>query len=125
MSTDSGLRLLVVDDAPFIREIVRNVVEKKGIQIVAEGRDGEEAIALALKVRPDVILMDIIMPKKSGIEATKEILRHVPDMKIVAFSTADQDSLVSQALEAGCVACLVKPFSSEELLGAINKAVVI
>lgn len=121
MGVRPGLRLLVVDDAPFIREIVRNVVEKKGIEVVGEGRDGDEAIRLALERNPDVILMDIIMPRKSGIEATKEILRHQPEAKIVAFSTADQESLVTQAMEAGCIGYLVKPFNSDDLLGAIEK----
>lgn len=124
MNIKPGLRLLVVDDAPFIREIVRNVAEKNGIIVVGEGRDGDEAVELALKTDPDVILMDIIMPKKSGIDATKEILAQVPTTKVVAFSMADQEFLVSQALEAGCVSYLVKPFSTEELLKAIDSAVV-
>jgi len=122
MSAKPGLRLLVVDDAPFIREIVRNVAEKNGMIVVGEGRDGEEAVELALKTDPDVILMDIIMPRKSGIDATKDILSRRPASKVVAFSTADQEILVSKAMEAGCVSYLVKPFSSDELLKAINAA---
>lgn len=123
MNAKPGLRLLVVDDAPFIREIVRNVAEKNGIIVVGEGRDGDEAVELAFKTDPDVILMDIIMPKKSGIDATKEILNQLPTTKVIAFSTADQEILVSKAMEAGCVSYLVKPFSSEELLKAIDAAV--
>lgn len=114
-------RLIVVDDAPFIREIVRHALEKVGsIVVVGEAGDGEEAIALALKTRPDVILMDIVMPKKSGIEATKEILEQLPETRIVAFSTADQELMVMRAIEAGCCSFMEKPFKAEDLIRAIQ-----
>jgi two-component system, chemotaxis family, chemotaxis protein CheY len=112
--------LLVADDAPFIREIVRHVVEREGIHIVGEANDGVEAVDLAMKYRPDVILMDIIMPNKSGIEATKEIIAQIPNARVVAFSTADQDTMVAKAIDAGCCSFLVKPFTAEGLLKAIN-----
>jgi two-component system chemotaxis response regulator CheY len=115
-------RLLVADDAPFIREIVRHVAEKNAIQLIGEAIDGEDAVTLALKLKPDVILMDIIMPKKSGIEATKEILAKMPGMKIIAFSTADQEVMVLRALEAGCCSYVVKPFKAEDLMKAIRSS---
>lgn len=113
-------RLLIADDAPFIREIVRTVAEKNGLHLVGEAVNGTEAVALALVQKPDVILMDIIMPKMSGIEATKEILQKLPNTKIIAFSTADQEMMVMRALEAGCISYLAKPFKAEELLQAIR-----
>jgi two-component system chemotaxis response regulator CheY len=120
--TNLNLRLLVADDAPFIREIVRHVAEKNGIELVGEAADGAEAVTLAQSLKPDVILMDIIMPKMSGIEATKEILETLPSTKIIAFSTTDQETVVIRALEAGCVSFVVKPFKAEELLAVIRKA---
>lgn len=116
------LKLLVVDDAPFIREIVKQAVSGSSIELVGEATDGEEAVALALSKRPDVILMDIVMPKKNGIEATREILQSDPKVKILAFSTIDQESMVQKAMEAGCCGYLNKPFTAEDLLRAINKS---
>ncbi len=116
-------RLIVVDDAPFIREIVRHVLDKVGsIVVVGEAADGLEAVELAMKTRPDVILMDIIMPKKSGIEASKEILEQLPNTRIIAFSTADQETMVMRALEAGCVSFMEKPFKGEDLVRAIQNS---
>lgn len=117
------IRLIVADDAPFIREIVRNVSEAHGIALVGEATDGDEAIELTAKLEPDVLLLDIIMPNKSGIEAAREISAKQPGVKIIAFSTADQETLVMRALEAGCCSYLVKPFKAEELLKAIREAV--
>lgn len=116
------ISLLVADDAPFIREIVRHAAEKNGIHLVGEAADGQQAVALALRYRPDVILMDIIMPSKSGIEAAKEILAQMPNVKVIAFSTVDQEVLVMRALEAGCCSYLAKPFTSEELVRVIKSS---
>lgn len=117
------IRLLVADDAPFIREIVRHVSESNGIALVGEAADGNEAVRMARELKPDIVLLDIIMPKKSGIEAAQEIAAAQPGMKMIAFSTADQETLVMRALEAGCCSYLVKPFKAEELLKAIREAV--
>ncbi len=116
-------RLIVADDAPFIREIVRHALEKAGsIILVGEAVDGVEAVELAMKARPDVILMDIIMPRKSGIEASKEILERLPGTRIIAFSTVDQETMVMRALEAGCVSFMEKPFKGEDLIRAIQES---
>lgn len=117
------IRMIVADDAPFIREIVRHLCEKNGIDLIGEAVDGAEAIRLALELKPDLILMDIIMPKKSGIEASKEILAKMPNIKIIAFSTADQETMVMRALESGCCSFCVKPFKADELLAAIRKSI--
>lgn len=116
------IRLLIADDAPFIREIVRQVAERNGLEVVAEAIDGVDAVELALKHKPQVILMDIIMPRKSGIEATKEILAQLPETKVIAFSTADQETMVMRAVEAGCCSFVVKPFKAEDLLAAIRSS---
>jgi two-component system chemotaxis response regulator CheY len=121
MST-MNLRLLVADDAPFIREIVRHVAEQNGIELVGEATNGTEAVELALALKPDVILMDIIMPQKSGIEATREVLEKLPATRVIAFSTADQETMVMRALEAGCCNFMVKPFTAEDLLSVIAKS---
>lgn len=113
---------MVVDDAPFILEIIRHTLKNTSYEIIGEATNGNEAIELAQNIRPDIILMDIIMPHKSGIDATKEILKQLPNTKIIAFSTADQESMVMLALEAGCCDYIVKPFKAEQLLKTLDKA---
>jgi DNA-binding NarL/FixJ family response regulator len=117
------IRLVVVDDAPFIREIVRHALRLSDIVIVAEAEDGEEAVRVALEQRPDVILMDIVLPLKSGIEATREILAVYPRTRVIGFSTNDHETIVLKALDAGCCSFIVKPFEATALIEAIEQAV--
>ncbi|HRK08727.1 MAG TPA: response regulator [Pseudobdellovibrionaceae bacterium] len=116
------IRLLIVDDAPFIRELVQLNLRDQGISVVAEAEDGAEAVVVARTVRPDVILMDLALPRMNGIEATEEILAELPETKVIAFSTADQESVVARAIQAGCCDFLSKPFTSEELVKVIHRA---
>ena len=117
------IRLLIVDDAPFVREIVRHSLALPDIEIIGEAEDGIEAVALAREHKPDVVLMDIVLPKRNGIEATKEILSELPETRVVAFSTNDLESMVLRALEAGCCSYVVKPFRAADLVAAIRQAV--
>ncbi|MDC0980309.1 response regulator [Bdellovibrionales bacterium] len=117
-----AIRLMVADDAPFIREIVRHAADKAGMLIVAEATTGEEAVNLARRFSPDVILMDMVMPQKNGVEATMDILKEQPGAKIIGFSTLDSREIKTKAMGVGCVDFLVKPFEMEELLTSINKA---
>ncbi|MGE4133196.1 MAG: response regulator [Bdellovibrionales bacterium] len=117
-----GIKLVIVDDAPFILEVLRHVFELSEVEIVGEARDGEAAVALVDQVRPDVVLMDIVMPKKSGIEAAREIIEKHPSTKIVACTTVDQEGMVKRALEAGCCNFITKPFKAKDVLAAVRKA---
>jgi DNA-binding NarL/FixJ family response regulator len=96
--------------------------EPPNIEIIGEAEDGQEAVALALRLRPDVILMDIVLPLKNGIDAAKEIISLIANQKVVAFSTNDTESIVMKALEAGCVSFLPKPFQRDQLILAIEEA---
>ncbi len=111
-----------MDDAPFIREVLRHIFAKTEIEVVGEAVDGEEAIAVVARETPHVVLMDIVMPKKSGVEATAAILQDFPETKIIACSTVDQNSMVMRALEAGCCNYITKPFKGEEVLKAVRSA---
>jgi len=117
-----GIKLVLADDAPFIREAIRHSLKKTEIEIVGEASDGVEAVEITRKAKPNVVLMDIVMPKKSGIEASVEILKENPHVKIIACSTVDQETMVMRAIEAGCCGYVVKPFKVEELLKAIRSA---
>lgn len=117
-----GIKLVIVDDAPFIREVLKHIFTGTEIIIVGEATDGEEAVAVVRKLKPVVVLMDIVMPRKSGIEATIEILKELPEVKVIACSTVDQNSMVLRALDAGCCNYIVKPFKAEDVLKAVRAA---
>jgi len=117
------LRIVIVDDAPFIRELVCQFCEKTGIKVVGEACDGEEAIEVVKALKPDVVFMDLIMPKKSGIDASTEIMAALPDTKIIACSTADDSGIIMRALDAGCVNFVTKPFEGNRLIEIIYSSV--
>lgn len=117
-----GIKLVIVDDAPFIREVLRHIFASTEIDVVGEAQDGEDAVTLVRKLRPQVVLMDIVMPRKSGIEAAGEIVKEFPDTRVVACSTVDQNSMVMRALDAGCCNYVVKPFKAEDVLSAVRAA---
>jgi len=116
------IKLVIVDDAPFIREVLRHIFSKSEVEVVGEAVDGEDAIAVVKKTRPDVVLIDIVMPRKSGIDATQEILAEFPNTRVIACSTVDQNSMVMRALEAGCCNYIVKPFKAEDVLRSVRAA---
>lgn len=116
------IEILIADDAPFIREIVKQVFKNTDVKIIGEASDGEEIVKLAKATKPQVILMDLVMPKKSGIEATKEIREFLPAIKVIAFTTIDQNSMVLKALEAGCCDYVTKPFKTEDLIRSVRAA---
>lgn len=118
-----GIRLVIVDDAPFIREVLKHIFTPTEIEVVGEAYDGEQAIEIVRKLKPDVVLMDIVMPKKSGIEAALIISKELPTIKIIACSTADQNNMVMRAIEAGCCHFITKPFKAEDVLKAVRGAV--
>lgn len=115
-------KVLIVDDASFIREILKNIASKQGWNICAEAEDGEEAIKMCLLYRPDIIIMDIVMPKMSGIESGKQILRKFPEMPIIGLSTMNQEEIMAQAIEAGFVSYITKPFENWTIITAVQEA---
>ena len=117
-----GIKLVIVDDAPFIREVLRHIFSGTEIHVLGEAQDGEEAVEIVRKLKPDVVLMDIVMLRKSGIDATMEIIKDSPHVRVVACSTIDQNSMVMRALEAGCCNYIVKPFKAEDVLKAVRAA---
>src|ERR671932_1993850 len=115
------MRILVAEDETIIRLDLRQLLEGAGHEVVAEARDGEEAIALAREHEPDLAIMDVKMPRLDGIEAARRILNERP-IPIVMLTAYGQDELVSRAVEAGVFGYLVKPFREVDLLPAIQAA---
>ncbi|NQZ02577.1 MAG: response regulator [Bdellovibrionales bacterium] len=114
--------MMIVDDAPFIREVLSHIMSSEGLEVVAEAKDGTEVLPAVRRAKPDVILMDIVMPAKSGIDATKEVLQEFPDIKVIACSTLDQQLMVNKAIEAGCVDYITKPFQKEKVVYSVRRA---
>lgn len=115
------MRILVAEDETIIRLDLKALLERAGFEVCAEARDGEEAVALAREVAPDVAIMDVKMPKLDGIEAARRILDERP-IPIVMLTAYGQDELVQRAAEAGVFGYLVKPFREQDLLPAIRTA---
>src|SRR5436190_16797569 len=115
------MRVLVAEDETIIRLDLRDLLERLGLEVCAEARDGEEAVRLARTEKPDVAIMDVKMPKLDGIEAARQILDERP-IPIVMLTAYGQDEVVSRAVEAGVFGYLVKPFREQDLLPAIRTA---
>jgi two-component system, response regulator PdtaR len=115
------VRILIAEDETIIRLDLRDLLERAGHEIVAEARDGEEAVALARAHEPELLVMDVKMPKLDGIEAAKKILEERP-VPIVMLTAYGQEELVNRAVEAGVFGYLVKPFREQDLVPAIATA---
>ncbi len=115
-------RVLIADDAAFMREMLRDILTEGGFEIAAEAIDGNEAIELFQEHTPDLVMLDIVMPRKSGLEALKEIMALSPSACIVMCSALGQETLVMDALEAGASDFIVKPFKPDKVLEVVGKA---
>src|SRR5919109_701786 len=115
------MRILVAEDETIIRLDLRELLEAAGHEVVAEARDGEEAVALARAHAPELAILDVKMPRLDGIEAAKRILDERP-IPIVMLTAYDQQELVARAVEAGVFGYLVKPFRESDLMPAIETA---
>ena len=123
VATDLGPRVVVADDQTLVRGGFRLILGAAGIPVVAEAADGREAVAAALKHRPDVVLMDIRMPEMDGLEATRRILaaaRGGDGPRIIMLTTFDLDQYVYAALSAGASGFLLKDVSPEHLIAAVR-----
>lgn len=113
--------ILLADDHALVREGTRRVLEQEAdFEVVAEASDGEEAVKLAIEHSPDVALIDIVMPKLNGIEATKQIKESCPGVVVLVLSAFDDDQFVFSLLEAGAAGYLLKSVHGRELVAAIR-----
>ena len=117
-----GVRVLLVDDHDLFRTGLRTLLEEQGVTVVGEASGGDEAVELVKKEIPDVVLMDLNMPGKGGVEATREIAACAPLTRVVVLSISDQDSDVMDAVLAGACGYLLKDSSIQELMRGIAAA---
>ena len=115
-------KILVADDASFMRQMIREIVESEGFEVCGEASDGIEAIDEFKRLHPDVVTMDIVMPRKSGIDAVRGIMELDPTACVVMCSALGQESLVMEAIEAGAKDFIVKPFKPEAVVSTLRKA---
>lgn len=116
-----SIRVLVVDDAKFMRHLVKGILTGMGWEVVGEACDGEEACAKYKELAPDVVTMDIVMPKRNGIEALKEIRAMDPKAKVVMISAIDQREPLMEAMKLGAVDYVVKPFEKDRVEEALQR----
>ena len=116
-----GLRVLVADDAAFMRQMIREIIEPEDFEVVGEASDGVEVVESYHDLEPDLVMMDIVMPKCSGIDAVKEIVAKAPGARIVMCSALGQETLVMEALQAGAKDFIVKPFKPDAVLSTLKK----
>ena len=116
-------RVLIADDASFMRQMIREIIEPEGHEVVGEATNGIEAVELYGELQPDLVTMDIVMPKRSGIDAVKQILAADANACVVMCSALGQETLVMEALQAGAKDFIVKPFKPERVIEAITKVI--
>lgn len=121
MIAESDLRILIVEDQTIVREgLCAMLATKPGLQVVGVAADGDEAVRQALRLRPDVILMDLIMPNKGGICATREIVAQWPEARILILTSFSDDTQIVEALRAGAQGYVLKQDVGQELVNALH-----
>lgn len=115
-------KILIVDDNAFMRNTIKGVLTQAGFDIAGEATDGAEAVNAYATMQPDLVTMDITMPNMDGVEALKELIKQDPGAKVVMVSAMGQESLVVEAVTAGAVDFVIKPFEPERVIDAVNKA---
>lgn len=115
-------RVLIADDAAYMREMLRDILTEGGYTVVAEASDGDEAVAEFIEHSPDLVTLDIVMPRKSGLEALREIMERDPGACVVMCSALGQEALVRDMMAAGARGYLVKPFKPDQVLDVVGGA---
>ena len=114
-------RILIVDDAAFMRMMIKDILTKNGFEVVGEAADGREAVEKYKELSPDLVMMDITMPEMDGVSALKEIKQINANAKVIMCSAMGQQAMVIDAIQAGAKDFIVKPFQADRVIEAIQK----
>jgi two-component system chemotaxis response regulator CheY len=114
-------KVLIVDDAAFMRISIKNMLTKNGFEVVGEAENGAIGVQMYKDLQPDIVTMDITMPEMSGLDALKEITKMDPKSKIVMVSAMGQEAMVREAIVSGAKGFIVKPFKEEGIIAAMKK----
>lgn len=115
------VKTLIIDDAKFLRETLKEILKNNQIEVVGEGENGIQAVELYKQLQPDLVIMDITMPEMNGIEAISEIKSEFSDAKIIICSALGQQKRVIEAIEAGAADFITKPFDEDRVIEAIQR----
>ena len=117
-----GKRILIVDDAAFMRMMIKDILTKNNFEVVGEAADGAQAVEKYMDLKPDLVTMDITMPEMDGITALKAIKEKDPSALVIMCSAMGQQGMVIDAIQAGAKDFIVKPFQADRVVEAIEKA---
>ena len=117
---DALKTVLIADDIPYVRKTMKKILENRGYRVVGEAENGEEEVRLYFETRPDLVTMDLVMPRMNGIDATRIILKKDPEARIVILSAMSQENLVAEAIQAGAKDYILKPFQTDEVLKVLQ-----
>ena len=121
MSAGERIRVMIVDDHSIVRVGLKQVLDQSGeFEVVGEAADGEEAVRVAAEVSPDVVVMDVMMPKKDGVEACREIMESAPETRVLMLTASTEEDAVVEAVAAGATGYLQKETDREQLLSAVR-----
>ncbi len=115
--------ILIVDDAAFMRMMIKDILSKNGFSVVGEAENGLKAVEKYKELNPDLVIMDITMPEMDGIQAVKQIKSLDPSARIIMCSAMGQQAMVIESIQAGAKDFIVKPFQAERVIEAVKKAV--
>lgn len=113
-------KILIVDDAVFMRKALRMILEQNGFEVVGEAGNGVEAIRMFGALSPDIVTMDITMPIMNGIDATKAIIESDPSARIVMISALGQEAYIKDAIISGATNFILKPFKGDTVVRTLN-----
>ena len=116
-------KILIVDDAAFMRMMIKDILTKNGYEIAAEAENGQKAVEKYAETKPDLVLMDITMPEMDGIQSLKKIKEIDPAANVIMCSAMGQQAMVIEAIQSGAKDFIVKPFQAERVLEAVKKVV--
>lgn len=121
-ASNLGKKILIVDDAVFMRIKLKDILEKNGYEVAGEAQNGQEAFDQYQEVKPDLVTMDITMPEVDGLEALKMIRKADANAKVIMCSEMGQQGMVMDVIRAGAIDFIVKPFDTERVIKALDKA---
>ena len=116
------MRILIADDHALFRDGMRSLLRSEGHEIVAEAKNGREAIALAHQHKPDVVLMDLSMPEMDGLTATRTIVQELPDVKVIILTASDEDMNLFEAIRSGAQGYLMKDLEADQFFDMLDRA---